>query len=78
LPLADRERAVRGRDRLRKLRVLLDAAKDWGTTRPIVNVETEIKPSHLGGLITPEEVGRELERAGMDEAAVSTRRGSTT
>jgi hypothetical protein len=59
-------------DCLRKLGVLLDAARAWETTRPIVNVETEIKPARLGGLITPEEVARELDRAGMDEAGIST------
>ena len=59
-------------DCLRKLELLLDTAKAWETTRPIVNVETEIKPAHLGGVITPEEVARELERAGMDEAGIST------
>ena len=59
-------------DCLRKLGVLLDAAKTWGTTRPIVNVETEIKPAQLGGVITLLEVARELERAGMDEAGIST------
>lgn len=59
-------------DCLRKLGLLLDTAKAWRTTRPIVNVETEIKPAHLGGVITPEEVARELERAGMDEAGIST------
>ncbi len=59
-------------DCLRKLEVLLDAAKAWETTRPIVNVETEIKPAGLGGLITPEEVARKLDRAGMDEAGIST------
>ena len=59
-------------DCLRKLGALLDAAKALGTTRPIVNVETEIKPASLDGLITPGEVARELERAGMDEAAIST------
>ena len=59
-------------DCLRKLEALLDAAKAWETNRPIVNIETEIKPAGLGGLITPAEVARELERAGMDEAGIST------
>jgi hypothetical protein len=59
-------------DCLRKLAALIATAKAWGTTRPIVNVETEIKPSRLGGLITPEEVAGELERAGMDETGIST------
>ena len=62
----------RARTAWRKLGTLLDTAEAWGTTRPIVNVETELKPRHLGGLITPEDVARELERTGMDEAAVST------
>ena len=57
---------------LHKLEALLDTASAWGTTRPIVNVETEIKPAQLGGLITPEEVARELHQAGMDEAGIST------
>ena len=59
-------------DCLRKLEVLLDAARAWETSRPIVNVETEIKPAGLGGLITPDEVARKLDRAGMDEAGIST------
>jgi hypothetical protein len=69
-------------DCLRRLRALLDIAKSWATNAPIVNVETEIKPPHpditppdgraLGGLITPSDVARELERYGMAEAAIST------
>lgn len=59
-------------DCLRKLELLLDTAKAWKTTRPIVNVETEIKPAHLGGVITPAEIARELARGGMDEAGIST------
>lgn len=59
-------------DCLSKLDSLIATAKAWGTTRPIVNVETEIKPVHLGGLVTPEEVAVRLDAAGMDEAAIST------
>lgn len=59
-------------DCLRRLDDLATISAEWQTGSPIANLETEIKPAHLGGLITPAEVEHELAQAGLEGASVST------